>query len=169
MRTAVVGTILCHAIAHRSAGKCYVGGLEKMPRVVFTLLVACSFAAFVAHAQNFTDVKPSPQQGEWQDLEFGVLIHFGLNTFQDREWGDGTASPELFDPSEFEPQQWMRAIKAAGAKYVILVAKHHDGFSLWPTSQTEYSVRTATWRGGKGDVVGEVAAAAKKYGLKFGI
>jgi alpha-L-fucosidase len=145
------------------------GGLEKMPRVVFTLLVACSFAAFVAHAQNFADVKPSPQQGEWQDLEFGVIIHFGLNTFQDREWGDGTASPELFGPSEFEPQQWMRAIKAAGAKYVILVAKHHDGFCLWPASQTEYSVRTAPWRGGKGDVVGDVAAAARKYGLKFGI
>jgi alpha-L-fucosidase len=143
--------------------------LEKMPRAVFALLVACSFVAFVADAQNFADAKPSPQQVEWQDLEFGVIIHFGLNTFQDREWGDGTASPQLFDPSEFEPQQWMRAIKAAGAKYVILVAKHHDGFCLWPTSQTEYSVRTANWRGGKGDVVGEVAAAAKKYGLKFGI
>jgi alpha-L-fucosidase len=119
--------------------------------------------------QNFADVKPSPQQVEWQDLEFGVIIHFGLNTFQDREWGDGTADPRVFDPSAFDPEQWMRAIKAAGAKYVVMVSKHHDGFCLWPTGQTDYSVKKSPWKAGKGDVVGEVAAAAKKYGLKFGV
>jgi alpha-L-fucosidase len=119
--------------------------------------------------QNFTEIKPSAQQVEWQDLEFGVIIHFSTNTFLDREWGDGTASPTVFDPTQFDPDQWMKAVRAAGAKYVILVAKHHDGFCLWPTEQTDYSVKASPWQNGKGDVVGDVARAARKYGLKFGI
>lgn len=122
-----------------------------------------------AHAQNFTDIKPSPQQVEWQDLEFGVIIHFGTNTYLDREWGDGTASPQVFNPAEFSAEQWMRAIQAAGAKYVVLVAKHHDGFCLWPTDQTNYSVNSSPWRNGKGDVVREVSDAARKFHLKFGV
>ncbi len=132
------------------------------------VLAVMIFPAFAA-AQNFADVKPSPQQMEWQDLEFGVIIHFGPNTFQDREWGDGTADPQVFNPSEFGPEQWMRAIKDAGAKYVVMVAKHHDGFCLWPSEQTNYSVKNSPWKAGKGNVVGEVSAAAKKYGLKFGV
>src|SRR5258708_208181 len=127
------------------------------------------FVSSSSFAQNFVDVRPSPQQMEWQDLEFGVIIHFGPNTFQDREWGDGTADPRVFDPSAFDPEQWMRAIKAAGAKYVVMVAKHHDGFCLWPTGQTDYSVKKSPWKAGKGDVVGEVAATAKKFGLKLGV
>ncbi len=122
-----------------------------------------------AHGQNFDDIKPSPQQVEWQDLEFGVLIHFGTNTYLDREWGDGTASPQVFNPTQFDAEQWMRAIKAAGAKYVVLVAKHHDGFCLWPTEQTDYSVKRSPWQNGKGDVVRQVSDAAHKFGLKFGI
>jgi alpha-L-fucosidase len=120
-------------------------------------------------AQNFVNVKPSPQQVEWQDLEFGVLIHFGTNTFLDREWGDGTASPAVFAPTQFDPEQWMRAIKAAGARYVILVAKHHDGFCLWPTGQTEYSVKSSPWENGQGDMVQRVSEAARKFGLAFGV
>ncbi len=120
-------------------------------------------------AQNAADVSPSPQQTEWQDLEFGVIIHFSTNTFLDREWGDGTASPSVFNPTQFDPDQWMEAIRAAGAKYVVLVAKHHDGFCLWPTGQTDYSVKSSPWKDGKGDVVGDVAQAAQKYGLGFGI
>jgi alpha-L-fucosidase len=139
--------------------------LQKISVLLFALLIV-SASSF---AQNFADVKPSPQQVEWQDLEFGVIIHFGPNTFQDREWGDGTADPRVFDPSEFDPEQWMRAIKAAGAKYVVMVAKHHDGFCLWPTGQTDYSVKKGPWKAGEGDVVGEVAAAARKYGLKVGV
>lgn len=135
----------------------------------FTIgLLACG--AMLARAQqNFVDVKPSPQQVAWQDLQFGVIIHFSTNTYLDREWGDGTASPAVFNPTAFNPDQWMQAIRAAGAKYVVLVAKHHDGFCLWPTAQTDYSVKSSPWEDGHGDVVGDVAKAARKYGLKFGV
>src|SRR6202161_4527208 len=138
---------------------------QKTLLAVFALLISAGLAV----PQNFVDVKPSPQQVAWQDLEFGVIIHFGPNTFMDREWGDGTADPNVFNPSAFDPEQWMRAIKAAGAKYVVMVAKHHDGFCLWPTAQTNYSVKSSPWENGKGDIVADVAAAARKYGLKFGV
>ena len=85
-----------------------------------------------ALAQSFPDIKPAPQQVEWQDLEFGVILHFSTNTFLDREWGDGTADPAVFNPTEFNPDQWMKAIRDSGARYVVFVAKHHDGFCLWP-------------------------------------
>ncbi len=120
-------------------------------------------------AQNAVDLKPTPQQSEWQDLEFGVILHFGANTFLNREWGDGTADPKIFNPTQFNPDQWMKAIKASGARYVVLVAKHHDGFCLWPTAQTDYSIRQSPWKNGKGDMVREVAEAARANGLKFGI
>jgi len=132
------------------------------------LLLACG-AILAPAQQNFVDVKPSPQQVAWQDLQFGVIIHFSTNTYLDREWGDGTASPSVFNPTDFNPDQWMQAIRAAGAKYVVLVAKHHDGFCLWPTAQTDYSVKSSAWEDGHGDVVGDVAKAARKYGLKFGV
>jgi alpha-L-fucosidase len=131
--------------------------------------IALSTATVGLQAQNFTDVKPSPQQVEWQDLEFGVIIHFGTNTFLNREWGDGTADPKVLDPTQLDAEQWMRAIQAAGAKYVVLVAKHHDGFCLWPTAQTDYSVKASPWLNGKGDLVRMVSDAARKYRLKFGI
>jgi alpha-L-fucosidase len=131
--------------------------------------LALLFCAVPACAQSFSDIKPSPQQIEWQDLEFGVIIHFSTNTFLDREWGDGTADPSVFNPTQFDPDQWMKAIRDSGAKYVVLVAKHHDGFCLWPTEQTSYSVKSSPWQNGQGDVVGDVARAAHKYGLKFGV
>ncbi len=115
------------------------------------------------------EIRPAPYQVAWQDLEFGVILHFSTNTFLDREWGDGTADPSVFNPTEFDPDQWMKAIHDAGAKYVVLVAKHHDGFCLWPTEQTDYSIKKSPWKNGKGDVVGDVARAARKYGLKFGV
>jgi len=137
------------------------------------LMMSVGLALFlfvpIAWGQNFFDIKPSPQQIAWQNLEFGVIVHFSTNTFLDREWGDGTADPSVFNPTEFNPDQWMRAIRDSGAKYVVLVAKHHDGFCLWPTEQTNYSVKSSPWKGGKGDVVGDVARAARKYGLKFGV
>ncbi len=120
-------------------------------------------------AQNAVDLKPTPQQTEWQDMEFGVILHFSTNTFLDREWGDGTANPKVFNPPDFNPDQWMKAIKASGAKYVVMVAKHHDGFCLWPTGQTDYSIKQSPWKDGKGDMVREVATAARANGLKFGV
>jgi len=135
------------------------------------LLFAVGIAnGHVASAQDATgDIRPAPYQVAWQDLEFGVIIHFSTNSFLNQEWGDGTANPSLFNPTQFDPEQWMKAIHDAGAKYVVLVAKHHDGFCLWPTEQTSYSVKSSPWKGGKGDIVGEVARAARKYGLKFGV
>ena len=140
---------------------------------IYKMALAAACAALLVSttglAQNFSEVKPSAQQVAWQDLEFGVILHFSTNTFLDREWGDGTADPKVFNPTQFDPEQWMRAIRDSGAKYVVLVAKHHDGFCLWPTGQTEYSIKKSPWKDGKGDVVGDVARAARKYGLKFGV
>jgi alpha-L-fucosidase len=133
---------------------------------VFALV---TLGATMSLAQNLTDVKPSPQQVAWQDLEVGAIIHFGPNTFMDREWGDGTADPSVFNPTQADPEQWMRAAQSAGIKYIVFVAKHHDGFCLWPTAQSEYSVKSSPWKRGQGDLVHDVAAAARKYGLKFGV
>ena len=134
------------------------------------ILAGMLAASMLVVAQDSTgDIHPAPYQVAWQDLEFGVIIHFSTNTFLNQEWGDGTASPSVFNPTQFDPDQWMKAIRDAGAKYVVLVAKHHDGFCLWPTEQTTYSVKSSPWRDGKGDVVGDVARAARKYGLRFGV
>src|SRR5271166_1541983 len=140
---------------------------------LFMALIGFLFCVLVlptsSLAQNFSEIKPSPQQVGWQDLEIGVIFHFGTNTFLDREWGDGTAEPNVFNPSAVDAEQWIEAVKAAGAKYVVLVAKHHDGFCLWPSELTNYSVKSSPWRGGSGDLVREVAEAARKNGLKFGV
>ncbi|GIO31335.1 MULTISPECIES: alpha-L-fucosidase [Paenibacillus] len=113
--------------------------------------------------------KPSPQQLAWQDLELGMFCHFGINTFCDQEWGEGTDSPELFHPTAFDARQWARTAKRAGFKYLVLTAKHHDGFCLWPTKTTDYSVKSSPWKNGQGDVVREVADACREEGLKFGL
>ncbi len=120
-------------------------------------------------SQNAVDLKPSPQQVQWQDLEMGAIVHFGPNTFLDREWGDGTADPKVFNPAEFDPDQWIQALREAGITYVVFVAKHHDGFCLWPTSQTDYSVKSSPFENGHGDVVRRVEESARKHGLKFGV
>lgn len=137
--------------------------------VLLAAAMAATLLAGSAAAQNFADVKPSPQQTRWQDLEFGVIVHFGTNTFLDREWGDGTADPNVFNPDHVDPDQWARAAKSAGAKYLVLVAKHHDGFALWPTAQTDYSVKNSPWLGGKGDLVKMTSDAVRKEGMAFGV
>jgi len=114
-------------------------------------------------------VKPSERQLKWQELEYYGFIHFGINTFTGQEWSDGTNSPALFNPSELNAEQWVKTFKEAGMKGLILTAKHHDGFCLWPTKTTDYSVAKAPWRNGKGDLVREVADACKLYGIKLGI
>ena len=134
-------------------------------------MVAFALAGFsvAASGQNFADVRPSPQQVAWQDLEVGAIIHFGTNTFLDREWGDGTASPSVFNPTHVDTDQWMAAAKSASIRYVVQVAKHHDGFALWPTAQTDYSVKSSPWLGGKGDLIRMASDSARKEGLLFGV
>jgi len=112
---------------------------------------------------------PSEQQLQWQEMEVNAFIHFSLNTFTDKEWGYGNESPKLFNPVGFNPDQWMKVLKEAGFKGVILTCKHHDGFCLWPSKYTERSVKNSPFEGGHGDVVKAVSDACKKYGMKFGV
>jgi len=112
---------------------------------------------------------PSRRQAEWQETEFAVFVHFGMNTFTNREWGEKGTVPALFNPSALDARQWATTAKKAGAKLLILVAKHHDGFCLWPSKFTEYSVKNSPWKKGKGDVVAEVAEACRDAGIKLGI
>ena len=112
---------------------------------------------------------PTAQQLEWQQMEFTAFLHFGMNTFTGNEWGHGTDSPELFNPSELDCEQWVKALKDGGFKMALITAKHHDGFCLWPTATTEYSVKNSPWKDGKGDVVRELRDACDKYGMKFGV
>ena len=113
--------------------------------------------------------RPAKAQLQWHDMEFYLFMHFGPNTFTDLEWGKGNEKEEVFNPKELDCNQWCRIAKAAGAKGIIITAKHHDGFCLWPSKFSKHTVRESKWKGGKGDVLKELSAACKKYGLKFGV
>ena len=113
--------------------------------------------------------KPTSQQYAWQNLEFGMFCHFGLNTFNDEEWSDGTLDPASFNPSDLQADQWAETAKVAGCRYLVLTAKHHDGFCLWPSQYTDYSVKCSPWCSGKGDVVREIAKACEREGIKLGL
>jgi alpha-L-fucosidase len=129
------------------------------------------FAFITMHAQERKSISPLPtkQQLAWHETEFYLFTHFGPNTFTGKEWGEGTEPEDLFNPSQLDCRQWCRIAKAAGARGIIITAKHHDGFCLWPSKFSKHTVRESKWKNGQGDVLKELSQACREEGLKFGI
>ncbi|KAK9279922.1 hypothetical protein L1049_013606 [Liquidambar formosana] len=146
----------------------------------YTLLILCLSLSSTSPSSSppFSPPKPPPlpilpipssPQLQWQLTNMALFLHFGPNTFTDSEWGTGHAHPRVFNPTQFDPTQWVKVAKDSGFSRVILTAKHHDGFCLWPSDYTNYSVKSSPWRNGDGDVVGELAKAAKDAGIALGL
>lgn len=131
-------------------------------------LSVCAESAAVSPPAPFGPV-PSENQMRWHEMEYYAFIHFGLNTYTDQSWGYGDEDINLFNPTKLDAREWVRVCKESGMTGVILTAKHHSGFCLWPSEYTDYSVKNAPWKNGRGDLVREVADACKEYGLKFGV
>jgi len=133
--------------------------------LVFLLAVSCK------HVPPPESVGPLPSSSQlaWHELEYYAFIHFNINTFTGKSWGHGDEDPKLFNPSELDCRQWARVCKEAGMKGIIITAKHHDGFCIWPSEFTQHSVKNSTWRNGKGDILKELREACDEYGLKLGM
>src|SRR5580765_2478008 len=126
---------------------------------------ACALPRGSASVDTSGRPRPSASQLAWQRDELALFLHFGVNTFTDREWGDGKESPSIFNPTALDARQWARTAKAADFRTLILTAKHHDGFCLWPTKTTQHSVASSPWRSGGGDVVRELVDACRAESL----
>lgn len=136
--------------------------------VVFAGASAGSLAAETPPPAPYGPTPTAPQLA-WQRRELIAFVHFNMNTFTNEEWGHGNEDPKLFNPTQLDARQWIRALKSAGITQVILTAKHHDGFCLWPSAYTEHSVKSSPWKNGKGDVVREFVDACHAEGVKPGI
>lgn len=145
---------------------CYICTMKNSIVISF---FACLTMMSCVHAPQPSNPVPTSQQLEWQQLETYAFVHFGLNTFNDLEWGYGNTPASTFNPVELDCEQWVQTFKACGMKAVILTAKHHDGFCLWPTNTTDYNISNSPYKDGKGDLVRELSDACHKYGLKFGL
>ena len=130
-----------------------------------TLVASRSSGAFTPPSRP----RPSPAQLQWQRDELALFLHFGVNTFTDREWGDGRENPAIFAPTQLDARQWARSAREAGFRTLVLTAKHHDGFCLWQTKTTKHSVASSPWRAGRGDVVRELVDACRAEGLNAGL
>jgi len=144
-----------------------------MTKSVFYGIIVFIFSIGISNAQTKSPAPygpvPSENQMRWHEMEYYAFVHFSLNTYTDQSWGYGNEDVKLFNPLKADCRQWARICKEAGMKGIIITAKHHCGFCLWPSKYTEYSVKNAPWKNGKGDMVREMADACKEYGLKLGI
>ena len=136
---------------------------------LFIVSITLCLASCVENPPKPLGPLPSERQLAWQELEYYAFFHFNMNTFTDMEWGLGGEDPSVFNPTELDVNQWVKTVKQAGMKGVIITAKHHDGFCLWPTETTEHSIKNSPYKDGKGDLVKELAEASKEHGLKFGV
>ena len=150
--------------------------IPQISNLKYSLIFGLIFSGLTAMAQKPEVNAPAPYgavpsaaQVKWQQMEYYMFIHFGPNTFTDKEWGHGDEDPKIFNPTQLDARQWARTAKAAGMKAIIITAKHHDGFCLWPSKYSKHTVRESAWKDGKGDVLKELAAACKEYGLKLGM
>lgn len=137
-------------------------------RLLFCLSFIVSAYSQVKKPEAYGPV-PSENQMKWQEMEYYGFIHLSVNTYTDMSWGKGDEDPKIFNPTNLDCRQWVRICKEAGMKGIILTAKHHSGFCLWPSKYTEYSVKNSPWKNGKGDIMREMADACKEYGLKLGV